>query len=71
MMKVKCYNTGKYQNTTTYDVESIDAMPEPEEITDEDKEYADGIMLHMTTTDGRNIFLPHQFLISIYEVASW
>lgn len=65
MMKVKAYNTGKYQNTTTYEVRKIDAMPEPDEITDDEKALADGIMLHLTTTDGRDIFLPHSFLISI------
>ena len=64
-MKVKVYNSGKYQKTTTYDVDKITAMPEPEEIDDEDIEYADGVMLGLWLKDGRTIFVPHEFLIEI------
>ena len=65
MLTVKCYNTSKYQNTTTYKVKDITAMPGPEEITDDDIEYADGIMLTLNLADDRTIFIPHSFLISI------
>lgn len=64
-MKVYAYNTGKYQKTTIYNVDRIEAMPEPNEITEEDIEYSDGIMLTLYCSDGRTIFLPHEFLISI------
>lgn len=64
-MKVKVYNTTKYHNTTTYDVERITAMPEPEEIEQEDIDYADGIMLGLWLTDGSTVFVPHNFLIEV------
>lgn len=64
-MKVKAYRTAKLQKTSTYDVEKITAMPEPEEITDEDREYADGIMLCLWMKDGSSVFLPHSFLIEV------
>ena len=64
-MKVKCYNSGKFQKTTTYEVVKITAMPEPEEITEEDIENCDGIMLGLWLTNGDNLFIPHEFLIEI------
>ena len=64
-MKVKCYNSGKFQKTTIYDVEKITAMPEPEEITEEDIENCDGIMLTLYKTNGDTLFIPHEFLIEI------
>lgn len=64
-MKVKAYRTCKYQNASTYDVEKITAMPEPEEITDDDREYADGIMLALWLKDGGTVFIPHSFLIEV------
>jgi len=64
-MKVKVYNSGKYQKTTTYDVDKITAMPEPEEIDEEDIEFSDGVMLGLWLKDGRTIFVPHEFLIEI------
>lgn len=64
-MKVKCYCTAAYRNTDVYDVDRITAMPEPDELDDETREYADGIMLCLDLSDGRTIFCPHSFLISI------
>ena len=64
-MKVKVYNTAKYQNTTTYYVDKITAMPEPDKLDDKTIENADGIMLCLHTTDDRWIFVPHSFLIEI------
>ena len=64
-MKVKVYNSTKYHNTTTYEVEKITAMPEPDEITQEDIDYSDGIMLGLWLTDGRTIHIPHCFLIEV------
>ena len=64
-MKVKVYNTTKYKNTTTYDVKKITAMPEPDEITKEDIDEANGVMLGLWLTDGRTIFIPHSFLIEV------
>ena len=64
-MKVICYRIAKMQATTTIEVEKITVMPEPEEITDEDRRDADGIMLTLWTPEGHPIFLPHSFVISI------
>ena len=64
-MKVKAYNSGAFKKTTIYDVVKITNMPEPEEITDEDIEECDGVMLGLWLKDGRTIFLPHEFLIEI------
>ena len=66
-MKVKCYCTGKYQKTVTYEVEKITAMPEPDEITEEDIEYSDGIMLGLWLPDGSTVHIPHEFLIEITD----
>jgi hypothetical protein len=64
-MKVICYRSAKMQATTTIEVEKITVMPEPEEITDEDRRDAEGIMLTLWTPEGHTIFLPHSFVISI------
>jgi hypothetical protein len=64
-MKVKCYRSAKMQATTIIEVERITAVPEPEEITDEDRRDAEGIMLTLWTPEGHTIFLPHSFVISI------
>lgn len=66
-MKVKCYRTTKCQNTDVLDVEKIFVMPGPEDITDEDIQYADGAMISMTLKDGRLIAMPHHFIIKIWE----
>lgn len=67
MLIVKCYRSAKMQKTDEHEVEWISAMPGPEEITDEDRESADGIMLCLNCTNGMTIFLPHSFLIEIRE----
>ena len=64
-MKVRCYNSGRFHGTTTYDVCKITAMPEPNELTDEDVACADTIMLALCTKDNRAIFIPHSFLIEV------
>lgn len=64
-MKVKVYNSAKYQKTTTYEVEKITAMPEPGELTEEDIDCANTIMLALWLKDGRTVFIPHSFLIEI------
>lgn len=64
-MKVKAYNTSKYHGTTTYDVTKIEAMPPPNEITDEDMACADGIMLTLHLRGNRTVFIPHSFLIEV------
>lgn len=66
-MKVKCYRSAKYQNTSIYDVAKITAMPDNDEIQDDDRKYADGIMLCLWLADGGTIFIPHSFLIEIKE----
>ena len=66
-MRVTAYRTSKYCATSTYDVEQITAMPGPDEITEDDRKYADGIMLALSLRDGRTIFLPHSFLIEVKE----
>ena len=64
-MKVKVYNSAKYQKTTTYNVEKITCMPEPDEIEPDDIEYADGAMLGLWLSNGGTVFVPHSFLIEI------
>lgn len=64
-MKVKCYRSAKMQATTVVEVEKITAMPEPEELTEDDRRGAEGIMLTLWTPEGATIFLPHSFLIEI------
>ena len=64
-MKVKCYRSGQMKATTTIEVEKITAMPGPEEITEEDRQDANGIMLTLWTPEGHPIFIPHSFLIEI------
>ena len=82
MLKVTCYRSSKMESTNVYMVKRIEAMPGPDEIMPEDREFADGIMLHLflnssttfTNTDGTktvlfdDMFIPHSFLISIEEV---
>ena len=69
-MKVKVYNSSKYQKTTVYDVERIEAMPDTEEF-NEDRELwtenPEGIFLHLFLKDERDFFVPHSLLISIEE----
>ena len=65
-MKVRFYNSVKYHNTTTLDdVEKITAMPEPIDISPEDIEDSDGIMLTLYRTNGPDTIIPHSFLIEI------
>lgn len=65
-MKVRMYNSVKFHNTTTLDdVEKITAMPEPIDITPEDIEYSDGIMLTLYRTNGPDTIIPPSFLIEI------
>lgn len=65
-MKVKMYRTAKFDKTCTYEVEKITAMPEPDEITQEDKNQADGIMLTLWFKDEMQaMFVPHSFIIEI------
>lgn len=65
-MKVRMYNSSKFHNTTVLDdVERITAMPEPIDITPEDIEYSDGIMLTLYRTNGADTIIPHSFLIEI------
>lgn len=64
-MKVKAYNTGRYHGTTTYDVTKIEAMPPPNELTDEDVACADTIMLTLHLRGNRTVFIPHSFLIEV------
>ena len=64
-MKVKMYRTAKYGNVSEVEVEKITAMPGPEEITEDDIEYADGIMMTLWMPDGTTMFVPHSFIIEI------
>lgn len=69
-MKVKVYNSSKYQKTTVYDVERIEAMPDTEEFNEDRElwmEYPEGILLHLFMKDERDLFVPHSLLISIEE----
>lgn len=66
-MKVKAYRTAKFKNFDVLDVDKISAMPEPDELTDDDRKYADGVMLTLQCSDGRVIFLPHCFVIEITD----
>ena len=66
-MKVRMYNSGAYKNTSVIDdVVKITAMPEPQEITEEDIEYCDGIFLTLYRSgDQPTMLIPHSFLIEI------
>ena len=69
-MKVKVYNSSKYEKTTVYDCARIDAMPDAEDL-NSDREFwlenPSGIMLHLNTKDGSDLFVPHSFLIEITD----
>ena len=64
-MTVTAYRSTKYEKTTSYVVEKITAMPEPDVIEDEDRESADGIMLTLWLRGGGTVCIPHSFLIEI------
>lgn len=66
-MKVRMYNSGAYKNTSVIDnVVKITAMPEPQETTEDDIEYSDGIFLTLYRSgDQPAMLIPHSFLIEI------
>ena len=66
-MKVRMYNSGAYKNTSVIDdVVKITAMPEPQEITEEDIEYCDcGFLTLYRSGDQPAMLIPHSFLIEI------
>ena len=66
-MKVRMYNSGAYKNTSVIaDVIKITAMPEPQEITEDDIECCDGIFLTLYRSgDQPTMFIPHSFLIEV------
>jgi len=61
------YNSGAYKNTSVIDnVVKITAMPEPQEIMEDDIEYCDGIFLTLYRNgDQPTMLIPHSFLIEI------
>lgn len=66
-MKVKAYRTAKFKNYDVLDVDKISAMPEPDKLTEDDRDCADGVMLTLYCSDGRVIWLPHCFIIEITD----
>ena len=62
---VTYYRSSEYKKTYTCAVSRIEVMPPPEELTDEDIELAEGMMLTLYLTDGRVICVPHSLIISI------
>lgn len=66
-MKVKCYRTMAYRNTDVLDVREIRIMPEPEEITQEQKANAENFLVALNLKDGTARVMPFHFIISIEE----
>lgn len=64
-MKVKMYRTAKYQKTDILEVERIEAMPDTDEITQDDIDIADGVYMTLYKKDGSTLCVPPSFIISI------
>lgn len=71
-LRITCYRSTKFEATDTIDVDHIDGVMEPEEMTDEDrqalKENQMSPMCSFTDTDGVMHAVPWEFVIKIEPV---
>jgi hypothetical protein len=56
-----------YRNTDVLDVREIRIMPEPDEITQEEKANAENFLVALNLKDGTAKVMPFHFIISIEE----